>query len=90
MTSEEFNTFLRRLAGDLTRGAVACEHVWKVGSKVSAIGGWEETDGVPAFSFKVSDRLLGVVGAAELASIALYGEPGHEVGAAARGAGVRR
>ncbi len=29
-------------------------HVWKVGGKVFAIGGWQKTD-KPAFTFKTSD-----------------------------------
>lgn len=29
-------------------------HVWKVGGKVFAIGGWEKTDG-PAFTFKTHE-----------------------------------
>ena len=86
MTTEEFNTFCGTLLATSYvvqwRGA----HVWKVGGKVFAIGGWG--DDSPAFTFKVSDiafELLrdkpGLRPAPYLASrgfkwIQHYGDPG--------------
>ena len=86
MTTEEFNAFCGTLLATnyvvQWRGA----HVWKVGGKVFAIGGWG--DGGPAFTFKVSEiafELLrdqpGLRPAPYLASrgfkwIQQYGDPG--------------
>ena len=86
MTTEEFNAFCGTLLATSYvvqwRGA----HVWKVGGKVFAIGGWG--DDSPAFTFKVSDiafELLrdkpGLRPAPYLASrgfkwIQHYGDPG--------------
>ena len=54
MTYEEYNDF----CGGLPATTYVCQwggsHVWKVGGKVFAIGGWD-TGGVAAITFKVSD-----------------------------------
>ena len=53
MNYDEYN----RLCGSLPATTYVVQwggaHVWKVGGKVFAIGGW--ADGEPAFTFKVSD-----------------------------------
>jgi len=53
VTYEEFNAFCRLLAGANYVTQWGGSHVWKVGPKVFAIGGW--ADGEPAFTFKVSE-----------------------------------
>ena len=54
MTYDEFNELCSSMAATSYvvqwRGA----HVWKVGGKVFAIGGWEKSSS-PAFTFKASD-----------------------------------
>lgn len=55
MTYEEFN----KLCGSLPATTHVIQwgnsHVWKVGGKVFAIGGWENS-GKPAFTFKTSEQ----------------------------------
>jgi predicted DNA-binding protein (MmcQ/YjbR family) len=53
MTYEEYNAFCRRLPATTYVVQWGGSHVWKVGGKVFAIGGWE--DDQPSFTFKVSD-----------------------------------
>ena len=53
MTYEEFNAFCRGLPATTYVVQWGGSHVWKVGGKVFAIGGWAE--GEPAFTFKVSE-----------------------------------
>ncbi len=52
MTYEEFNAFCRSLPATTHVVQWGGSHVWKVGGKVFAIGGWSD-DG-EAFTFKVS------------------------------------
>jgi predicted DNA-binding protein (MmcQ/YjbR family) len=52
MTYEKFNTFCGALPGTSYVVQWGGAHVWKVGGKVFAIGGW--ADGHPAFTFKVT------------------------------------
>ena len=52
MTYEKFNEFCEGLPGTSHVVQWGGAHVWKVGGKVFAIGGW--ADGKPAFTFKVS------------------------------------
>jgi hypothetical protein len=52
MTYDDFNAFCRALPATTYVNQWHGSHVWKVGGKVFAIGGWRETD--PAFTFKVS------------------------------------
>jgi predicted DNA-binding protein (MmcQ/YjbR family) len=53
VTYEEFNEFCRTLAATTYVVQWGGSHVWKVGGKVFAIGGWQ--DSAPSFTFKVSD-----------------------------------
>jgi len=54
MTYQEFNDFCHSLVETSYVVQWGNSHVWKVGGKVFAIGGWEKTD-EPAFTFKASD-----------------------------------
>ncbi len=53
MTYEEFNAFCQALPATTYVMQWGGSHVWKVGGKVFAIGGWH--DDHPAFTFKVND-----------------------------------
>lgn len=53
MTYEEYNLFCSALPATSYVVQWGGAHVWKVGGKVFAIGGWSKA-GQPAFSFKVS------------------------------------
>jgi len=53
MTYEDFNRFCAALPAATHVVQWGGAHVWKVGGKVFAIGGWQ--DGEPSFTFKVSD-----------------------------------
>ena len=53
MTYEEFNKFCGALPAATYVVQWGGSHVWKVGGKVFAIGGWQ--DDQAAFTFKVSD-----------------------------------
>lgn len=53
MTRDEFNEFCRNLPATTTVVQWGGSHVWKVGGKVFAIGGFD--DGEAAITFKVSD-----------------------------------
>jgi predicted DNA-binding protein (MmcQ/YjbR family) len=52
MTYDEFNRFCAGLPATTHVVQWGGAHVWKVGGKVFAIGGWE--DGEPRFTFKVN------------------------------------
>ncbi len=54
MTYEAFNDFCRLLPAVSYVIQWGDSHVWKVGGKVFAIGGWEKAD-QPAFTFKTSE-----------------------------------
>jgi len=54
MTYDAFNDFCRALTATSHVIQWGNSHVWKVGGKVFAIGGWENSD-KPAFTFKTSD-----------------------------------
>jgi predicted DNA-binding protein (MmcQ/YjbR family) len=54
MTYEAFNDFCRSLIAASHVIQWGDSHVWKVGGKVFAIGGWEKAD-KPAFTFKTSE-----------------------------------
>jgi predicted DNA-binding protein (MmcQ/YjbR family) len=64
MTYAQYNAFCRKLPATTYVVQWGGAHVWKVGGKVFAIGGWH--DDHPAFTFKVSD----------IAYEMLKGEPG--------------
>ncbi len=51
MTYDEFNSFCRALTATTYVMQWGGSHVWKVGGKVFAIGGWG--DGQPGYTFKV-------------------------------------
>ena len=53
MTYDEYNAFCRALPATTYVVQWGGAHVWKVGGKVFAIGGWREDE--PSFTFKVSD-----------------------------------
>lgn len=53
MTYEEFNAFCGALPATTHVVQWGGSHVWKVGGKVFAVGGW--SSGAPAISFKVSE-----------------------------------
>lgn len=53
MTYDEFNSFCSTLTATTYVVQWGGAHVWKVGGKVFAIGGW--ADGQPAYTFKTSD-----------------------------------
>src|SRR6201984_1088082 len=53
MTYKESHKFCRSLPATTYVSQWGGSHVWKVGGKVFAIGGWQEE--APAFTFKVSD-----------------------------------
>ena len=52
MTYDQFNGFCRALPATGSVMQWRGSHVWKVGGKLFAIGGW--ADGEPAFTFKVN------------------------------------
>jgi predicted DNA-binding protein (MmcQ/YjbR family) len=54
MTYQAFNDFCRSLPVVSYVVQWGGSHVWKVGGKVFAIGGWEKV-GRPAFTFKTSE-----------------------------------
>ncbi len=54
MTYDEYNSFCRSLTATTYVVQWGGSHVWKVGGKVFAIGGWSKLD-KPAFTFKTSD-----------------------------------
>jgi len=54
MTYDEYNAFCDALPATSYVVQWGGAHVWKVGGKVFAIGGWSELE-KPAFSFKVSE-----------------------------------
>lgn len=54
MTYEEFNHFCESLPATSHVVQWGGSHVWKVGGKVFAIGGWGK-DEKPAFTFKTSE-----------------------------------
>jgi len=53
MTYKQFNAFCRGLTATTYVMQWGGSHVWKVGGKVFAIGGWQDDE--PSFTFKVSE-----------------------------------
>ena len=53
MTYKQFNKFCRSLPATTYVVQWGGAHVWKVGGKVFAIGGWQDDEA--SFTFKVSD-----------------------------------
>ena len=63
MTLEEFNAFCGALAHTSHVVQWGGAHVWKIGGKVFAIGGWNrEDDGQVSVSFKVSPLAFEILG----------------------------
>jgi len=60
MTYDDYNHFCESLTGTSHVIQWGGCHVWKVGGKVFAIGGWGD-DGEPAFTFKASDLNFNVL-----------------------------
>ena len=54
MDYQQFNQFCESLIATTYSVQWGQSHIWKVGGKVFAIGGWEKLD-EPAFTFKASD-----------------------------------
>ena len=54
MTYDEFNHFCSSLSSTTYIVQWGNSHVWKVGGKVFAVGGWGEDDN-PGYTFKTSD-----------------------------------
>ncbi len=59
MIYDEFNAFCRTLPATSYVVQWGGAHVWKVGGKVFAIGGW--ADGEAAFTFKVNEIAYGMM-----------------------------
>ena len=53
MTYDEFNAFCRALPATTYGVQWGGAHVWKVGGKIFAVGGWEKDEA--GFAFKASD-----------------------------------
>jgi predicted DNA-binding protein (MmcQ/YjbR family) len=53
MNYRKFNAFCRGLSATTYVMQWGGSHVWKVGGKVFAIGGWQDDE--PSFTFKVSE-----------------------------------
>lgn len=60
MTYDEFNVFCRSLPATTYIKQWGDAHVWKLGGKVFAIGGWDKSDN-PAFTFKASEHNFNVL-----------------------------
>lgn len=54
MTYNQYNDFCASFVATSHVVQWGGSHVWKVGGKVFAIGGWEKADG-PAFTYKTSE-----------------------------------
>ena len=55
MNYKAFNHFCEKLPATSYVMQWGGSHVWKVGGKVFAVGGWNKHDELPAYSFKVSE-----------------------------------
>src|ERR1041385_6113254 len=55
MTYDDFNVFCGSLPATTYVMQWGGSHVWKVGGKVFAIGGWHEDRAEPGITFKVSE-----------------------------------
>ena len=61
MIYDEYNDYCRSLTATTYVVQWGNSHIWKVGGKVFAIGGWEKLD-EPAFTFKTSELNFEVLG----------------------------
>jgi predicted DNA-binding protein (MmcQ/YjbR family) len=64
MNYDEFNRFCKSLPAVTYVVQWGNSHVWKVGGKVFAIGGWSANK-LPAFTFKTSDLNFGFLSESE-------------------------
>lgn len=64
MNYDEFNQFCQTLPATTHVVQWGGSHVWKVGGKVFAVGGWAKVGG-PAFTFKASERNFAFLSAHE-------------------------
>ncbi|MBU2883045.1 MmcQ/YjbR family DNA-binding protein [Psychrosphaera sp. B3R10] len=64
MNYDEFNTYCRSFPATTYVVQWGNSHVWKVGGKVFAIGGWTK-DKTPAFTFKTSEQNYGFLSESE-------------------------
>lgn len=55
MTYDQFNEFCKALAATSYVQQWGNSHVWKVGGKVFAVGGWSDAE-KPAYTFKTSEQ----------------------------------
>jgi len=55
MTYLEFNEYCKSLKSTTYVVQWGGAHVWKIGGKVFAIGGWNKDSGTEAYTFKVSE-----------------------------------
>ena len=60
MTYDDYNAFCRALPATTYVQQWGGSHVWKIGGKVFAIGGWGDS-GNPAFTFKASELNFNVL-----------------------------
>ena len=60
MTLDDYNSFCASLPHTTHVVQWGGAHVWKVGGKVFAIGGWSDGDGL-AVSFKVSEMAFDIL-----------------------------
>ncbi|HEV2501540.1 MAG TPA: MmcQ/YjbR family DNA-binding protein [Mesorhizobium sp.] len=61
MTLDEYNGFCTSLPASHHVVQWGGAHVWKVGSKVFAIGGWSKEAETPFFTFKCSDMAYDIL-----------------------------
>lgn len=61
MTYDDFNRFCESLLATNYVMQWGGSHVWKVGAKVFAIGGWADENANPAFTFKVEPMAFDVL-----------------------------
>ena len=64
MDYDQFNQFCASLPATSYVVQWGNSHVWKVGGKVFAIGGWSK-DKIPAFTFKTSEQNFGFLSESE-------------------------
>ena len=88
MIYDEFNAFCRALPATTYVVQWGGSHVWKVGGKVFAIGGWQDDE--PSFTFKVSEISYELLKATGLAAGALSCVARPEMDSALREAWIVR
>lgn len=61
MTYDEFDEFCSSLPATTYVNQWGGSHVWKVGGKVFAIGGWHDDPSFPRITFKTSDLAFDIL-----------------------------